>query len=69
MIQAVGQLTYIRPFVPEWDVTWLAVNSLTLVAGAMILIHVRPTRIHFSASNSMANHFSTAVDPVEGKVP
>lgn len=40
VIQAVGQLTYIRPFVPEWDVTWLAVNSLTLVAGAMVLVHV-----------------------------
>ncbi|BDA41534.1 Preprotein translocase subunit SECY, chloroplastic [Coccomyxa sp. Obi] len=40
VIQAVGQLTYIRPFVPEWDATWLAVNSLTLVAGAMVLVHV-----------------------------
>ena len=42
VIQAVGQLTYIRPFVADWDATWLAVNSLTLVAGAMILVHVRP---------------------------
>ena len=42
VIQAVGQLTYIRPFVPEWDATWLAVNSLTLVAGAMVLVHVCP---------------------------
>ena len=42
LIQAVGQLTYIRPFVPDWDATWLAVNSLTLVAGAMTLVHVRP---------------------------
>ena len=41
VIQAVGQLTYIRPFVADWDATWLAVNSLTLVAGAMILVHVR----------------------------
>ncbi len=41
VIQAVGQLTYIRPFVPEWDATWLVVNSLTLVAGAMVLVHVR----------------------------
>lgn len=40
VIQAVGQLTYIRPFVSEWDATWLAVNSLTLVAGAMVLVHV-----------------------------
>lgn len=39
-IQAVGQLTYIRPFVPDWDVSWLALNSLTLVAGAMVLVHV-----------------------------
>ncbi len=41
VIQAVGQLTYIRPFVPEWDLNWLVLNSLTLVAGAMILVHVR----------------------------
>ncbi|CAL5222560.1 g4942 [Coccomyxa viridis] len=40
VVQAVGQLTYIRPFVADWDVTWLAVNSLTLVAGAMVLVHV-----------------------------
>ncbi|KAK9908883.1 hypothetical protein WJX75_004199 [Coccomyxa subellipsoidea] len=40
VIQAVGQLTYIRPFVPEWDASWLVVNSLTLVAGAMVLVHV-----------------------------
>lgn len=54
VIQAVGQLTYIRPFVADWDVTWLAVNSLTLVAGAMILVHVCPTYIHFSVSNRVA---------------
>lgn len=42
VVQAVGQLTYIRPFVADWDVTWLACNSLTLVAGAMVLIYVRP---------------------------
>ena len=41
VVQAVGQLTYIRPFVADWDVTWLACNSLTLVAGAMVLVHVR----------------------------
>ncbi len=46
VIQAVGQLTYIRPFVPEWDATWLAVNSLTLVAGAMVLVHVCPAPSH-----------------------
>lgn len=40
VIQAVGQLTYIRPFVADWDATWLAVNSLTLVAGAMVLVYV-----------------------------
>ena len=45
VIQAVGQLTYIRPFVADWDATWLAVNSLTLVAGAMILVHVRAQKL------------------------
>jgi protein transport protein SEC61 subunit alpha len=38
--QAVGQLTYIRPFVDDWSAGWLATNSLTLTAGAMILVHV-----------------------------
>lgn len=38
--QSVGQLTYIRPFVNDFSFDWLVLNSLTLTAGAMILVHV-----------------------------
>jgi SecY len=39
--QSIGQLNYIRPFVDDYSSEWLLVNSLTLTAGAMILVHVR----------------------------
>ncbi len=38
--QAAGQLTYIRPYVPEWSLEWLAGGVVELTAGAMILVHV-----------------------------
>ena len=38
--QAVGQLSYIRPFVTDFTPGWLLVNTLTLTAGSMVLIHV-----------------------------
>lgn len=40
VVQSVGQLTYIRPFVADFSTEWLIVNSLTLVAGSMILVWV-----------------------------
>lgn len=40
VIQAVGQLTYIRPFVEDWSIGWLATSTLELTAGAAILIYV-----------------------------
>lgn len=38
--QSVGQLTYIRPYVTDFGFDWLLVNSVSLTAGAMILVHV-----------------------------
>lgn len=39
-IQAVGQLSYIRPYVTDFSPEWLASSSLALVAGAMGLIYI-----------------------------
>lgn len=41
VVQSVGQLTYIRPYVNDFSTQWLVINSLTLVAGSMILVWVR----------------------------
>eukprot|EP00208_Stichococcus_sp_RCC1054_P005180 CAMPEP_0206138650 /NCGR_PEP_ID=MMETSP1473-20131121/3469_1 /ASSEMBLY_ACC=CAM_ASM_001109 /TAXON_ID=1461547 /ORGANISM="Stichococcus sp, Strain RCC1054" /LENGTH=536 /DNA_ID=CAMNT_0053532139 /DNA_START=146 /DNA_END=1757 /DNA_ORIENTATION=- len=38
--QAVGQLTYIKPYVTDFSLQWLVVNSVTLTAGSMILIYL-----------------------------
>jgi hypothetical protein len=40
VVQAVGQLSYIRPYVDDFTAEWLITNSLTLTAGAMILVYV-----------------------------
>jgi hypothetical protein len=40
LTQAVGQLSYIRPYVDDFTAEWLITNSLTLTAGAMILVYV-----------------------------
>jgi protein transport protein SEC61 subunit alpha len=40
VVQATGQLTYIRPYVDDWSTSWLAAGVLTLTTGAMILVHV-----------------------------
>ena len=38
--QSIGQLTYIKPYVTDFSTDWLVTNSVTLTAGAMILVHV-----------------------------
>jgi hypothetical protein len=38
--QAVGQLSYIRPYVTDFSPEWLFSSSLALVAGALSLIYV-----------------------------
>lgn len=40
LLQAVGQLTYIRPYVTDFSPEWLLGSSMSLVAGAMALIYV-----------------------------
>lgn len=42
-LQAVGQLTYIRPYVTDFSPEWLAGSSLSLVAGALGLIYIADT--------------------------
>jgi preprotein translocase SecY subunit len=37
--QAVGQLTYIRPYVEDFSPAWLAGSTAALVAGAMALVY------------------------------
>ncbi|KAL4427972.1 hypothetical protein ABPG75_002061 [Micractinium tetrahymenae] len=41
--QAVGQLTYLRPFVDDFSPGWLAENTVLLTAGAMILVYMADT--------------------------
>lgn len=38
--QALGQLTYLRPFVEDFSPMWLATNTMALVAGAMALVYI-----------------------------
>lgn len=40
VVQAVGQLTYIRPYVNDWSLYWLIESTSYLVAGSAILIYV-----------------------------
>jgi len=43
IVQALGQLTYLRPFVEDFSPVWLASNSMALVAGAMALVYIADT--------------------------
>jgi preprotein translocase subunit SecY len=38
--QAVGQLSYLRPYVADFTPFWLFENTVYLTAGAMILVYV-----------------------------
>ena len=40
VIQAVGQCVYLRPYVENFDLAWLASSSIALTAGAMILMYI-----------------------------
>lgn len=46
VVQAVGQLTFIRTYVEDYSSLWFATSTLQLVAGAMILVYVRFNRTH-----------------------
>lgn len=54
--QAVGQLTYIRPFVEDFSPEWLAINVVTLTAGAMMLVHVRQLTQAARAASRLSVH-------------
>lgn len=41
--QAVGQLTYLKPYVTDFSPEWLAGSTLALVAGAMSLVYIADT--------------------------
>lgn len=41
--QAAGQLSYVRPFVDDWSPQWALASGASLVAGAMVLVHVADT--------------------------
>lgn len=43
IVQAVGQLFYIRPFVDDFTPGWLAGSSCALVAGALALVYIADT--------------------------
>ena len=38
--QAAGQLGYVRPYVEDWSPEWALASGASLVAGAMILVHI-----------------------------
>jgi hypothetical protein len=69
-MQAVGQLSYIRPYVDDFTAEWLITNSLTLTAGAMILVYVSscPEPVHVAAADALYVHacgcppFANALD-------
>ena len=51
VVQATGQLTYIRPYVDDWSIDWLAGGVLTLTTGAMIMVHVADTITELKLGN------------------
>jgi len=66
VVQAVGQLSLLRPYVADWSPGWLLDSTVTLVAGAMILVHARP-----SSRAPLPPHFTTHTGKVAaaGHVP
>ena len=50
-VQAGGQLAYVRPYVEDWSPGWAAGAALTLVAGAMVLVHVADTISELKVGN------------------
>ena len=42
LVQAAGQEFYLKPYVPEWSVTWFVASLAILSGGAMVLVKVLP---------------------------
>ena len=40
VVQAAGQEFYLKPYVPEWSVTWFVASLAILSGGAMVLVKV-----------------------------
>jgi hypothetical protein len=53
-VQAIGQLTYIRPYVTDFSPEWLFSSSLALVAGALGLIYVAGEAAAAAAADQQA---------------
>jgi len=51
VVQAAGQLTYIRPYVEGWSADWLAAGVITLTAGSVILVHIADTITELKLGN------------------
>eukprot|EP01024_Parvocaulis_polyphysoides_P040771 TRINITY_DN37220_c0_g1_i5.p1 TRINITY_DN37220_c0_g1~~TRINITY_DN37220_c0_g1_i5.p1 ORF type:complete len:486 (+),score=64.22 TRINITY_DN37220_c0_g1_i5:83-1540(+) len=51
LVQAIGQLTFIRPFVDDFSGQWFFESVLTLTAGAMILVQVAETITELKLGN------------------
>jgi len=51
IVQAVGQLSYIRPYVDDWSSEWLFSGVVALTAGSMILVHVADTITELKLGN------------------
>jgi protein transport protein SEC61 subunit alpha len=51
VVQATGQLSYIRPYVDDWSVDWLVAGVITLTTGAMIMVHVADTITELKLGN------------------
>lgn len=49
-VQGSGQLFFLRQYVPDYSTLWFASNVATLMAGAMVLIYVRPKLLVPSAA-------------------
>ncbi|GAX74425.1 hypothetical protein CEUSTIGMA_g1874.t1 [Chlamydomonas eustigma] len=51
IMQSVGQLLYIRPFVEDFSPAWLASNTCALTAGALALIYIADTITELKLGN------------------
>eukprot|EP00951_Prasinocladus_malaysianus_P029205 scaffold268542_cov39-Prasinocladus_malaysianus.AAC.1 len=43
LAQSVGQLTYLKPFVEDFNTAWLAEGTFLLTGGAMTLVYIAET--------------------------
>lgn len=51
VVQAAGQLSYIRPYVDDFSTDWLVSGVITLTAGAVILVYIADTITELKLGN------------------